>query len=315
MFIEVCSVGVLVLVLYILSRGSYIEEQLLSTVAIFAASAFRMLPSLNRIINSLQNIKLSSSSIPILLKELSLKTIEKINDKSVKYETNKNFDINIKDLSFSYKQDKSFVLKNLNLQINKGQCIGIVGESGSGKSTFVDIILGLFLPTEGGVYLNDKSIFLNLNEWRKNIGYVPQQSILIDDTIKKNIAFGVADEDIDINKILNCLKEVQLDKFVNNLDFGVDTFVGEKGIKISGGQRQRIAIARALYNNPNILIFDEATSSLDKKTEEKIMESIYKFKKNRTLVIVSHRITSLNDCDNIYEIQGGKIRETEYESI
>ena len=315
LFIEVCSVGVLVLVLYILSRGSYIEEQLLSTVAIFAASAFRMLPSLNRIINSLQNIKLSSSSIPILLKELSLKTIEKINDKSVKYETNKNFNINIRDLSFSYKQDKSFVLKNLNLQINKGQCIGIVGESGSGKSTLVDIILGLFLPTEGGVYLNDKSIFLNLNEWRKNIGYVPQQSILIDDTIKKNIAFGVADEDIDINKILNCLKEVQLSKFVNNLDFGLDTFVGEKGIKISGGQRQRIAIARALYNNPNILIFDEATSSLDKKTEEKIMESIYKFKKNRTLVIVSHRITSLNDCDNIYEIQGGKIRETEYDSI
>lgn len=316
LFIEVCSVGVLVLILYTLSRGQYVEEELLSTVGIFGASAFRMLPSLNRIINSIQNIRLYSSSIPVLLQELSYipKNKVKLNEK-FKYETSKDFIIEFENVDFSYNDKKNLVLKKLKFNIQKGQCIGIIGESGSGKSTLVDILLGLFVPTNGDVLFNGESIFLNPSIWRKNIGYVPQQSILIDDTIKKNIAFGEIDEKINTSKIIECLKEVQLFEFVNNLEHGMDTFVGEKGVKISGGQRQRIAIARALYNDPKILIFDEATSSLDKNTEEKIMKSIYSFKKSRTLIIISHRITSLINCDLWYEIIKGSIREVKYNDI
>ena len=316
LFIEVCSVGVLVLILYTLSRGEYVEEELLSTVGIFGASAFRMLPSLNRIINSIQNIRLYSSSIPVLLQELSYipKNKVKLNEK-FKYETSKDFIIEFENVDFSYNDKKNLVLKKLKFNIQKGQCIGIIGESGSGKSTLVDILLGLFVPTNGDVLFNGESIFLNPSIWRKNIGYVPQQSILIDDSIKKNIAFGEIDEKINTSKIIECLKEVQLFEFVNNLEHGMDTFVGEKGVKISGGQRQRIAIARALYNDPKILIFDEATSSLDKNTEEKIMKSIYSFKKSRTLIIISHRITSLINCDLWYEIIKGSIREVKYNDI
>ena len=316
LLIEICSVGVLVLILFILSRGEYIEEQVLSTVGIFCASAFRMLPSLNRIINSIQNIRLYRSSIPVLLNELDSNKIEKKDyNKNHKYNLKNTFSINIENLFFHYNDDKKIILNNLNFKIKKGQCVGIIGESGSGKSTLVDIMLSLFTPSKGDILFNDQSIFLNSNEWRKNIGYVPQTTILLDDTIQKNIAFGEKDDEIDKTRILECLKEAQLDNFVNNLDHGINTYVGEKGIKISGGQRQRIAIARALYNNPKILIFDEATSSLDKITEQKIMESIYKFKKNRTLIIVSHRLTSLNNCDLIYEIQKGKIREVKYVNI
>ena len=267
-------------------------------------------------INSIQNIRLYSSSIPVLLQELSYipKNKVKLNEK-FKYETSKDFIIEFENVDFSYNDKKNLVLKKLKFNIQKGQCIGIIGESGSGKSTLVDILLGLFVPTNGDVLFNGESIFLNPSIWRKNIGYVPQQSILIDDSIKKNIAFGEIDEKINTSKIIECLKEVQLFEFVNNLEHGMDTFVGEKGVKISGGQRQRIAIARALYNDPKILIFDEATSSLDKNTEEKIMKSIYSFKKSRTLIIISHRITSLINCDLWYEIIKGSIREVKYNDI
>ena len=316
LFIEVCSVGVLVLILFTLSRGSYVEEQLLSTVGILGASAFRMLPSLNRIINSIQYIRLYSSSIPVLLKELSYQTYESKNDvKESSYNTKFDFDIVIKDLEFYYSNKNKLILKKLNLTISKGQCIGIIGESGSGKSTLIDIMLALFQPTNGDIKFNNKSIYHSTNDWRNNIGYVPQQSILIDDSIKKNIAFGVPDHEINEKKIINCVRETQLDEFTKSLAKGLDTFVGEKGIRLSGGQRQRIAIARALYNDPKILIFDEATSSLDKYTESKIMESIYKFKKNRTLIIVSHRIASLNNCDIIYEIKNGNIKTVNYDNI
>ena len=183
----------------------------------------------------------------------------------------------------------------------------MIGESGSGKSTLVDLILGLFNPNSGTIKVDDKDISNNLNGWQKNIGYVPQSIYLNDDTIKNNVAFGVSENDIDEEKVINALKSAQLYEFVSNLENGINTSVGERGVSFSGGQKQRIGIARALYNSPSILIFDEATSALDVGTEAEIMQTIFKFKENKTIIIIAHRLSTVKKCDLIYKINKGKI--------
>ena len=195
----------------------------------------------------------------------------------------------MKDISFDYEEGRRTTLKNINLQIKKGKSVGIIGKSGSGKSTLVDIMLGLLEPQKGGVYFDNKNIKNELSLWQKQIGYVPQEIYLLDDTIKKNITFGLKEEEVDEKILLQTLKVSQLKDFVDTLPDAIHTFVGNRGVKVSGGERQRIGIARALYNLPKIMVFDEATSSLDIDNENKILEEIYMNKKDKTLIIVSHR--------------------------
>ena len=197
---------------------------------------------------------------------------------------------------------------NFDLEIKKGECVGFVGETGSGKSTLIDIILGLLKPTAGSILI-DNLYPVNSYQWHQKIGYVPQATYLIDDTIEANIAFGEKIEKIDHAHLLKVIEDAQLSSFISQLPSGVKTIVGERGIKLSGGERQRISIARALYRNPEVLIFDEATSALDNDTERRLMETIYSVSKNRTVIMIAHRLSTLNRCDRIINISHGQISD------
>ena len=193
------------------------------------------------------------------------------------------------------------------MTVKKGDFVGIIGETGSGKSTLINLLIGLLKPSEGKIEVDDLNINSNLPEWYKKIGYVPQSVYLTDDTIRKNIAFGLREDNIDDALIKVAVEKASLNKFLNELSNGLETIVGEKGIRLSGGQQQRIGIARALYRDPEILILDEATSSLDQLTEKKIMESIQFLKRKKTLIIITHRLATVKSCDKIFFIDKGKI--------
>ena len=214
--------------------------------------------------------------------------------------------IEFRKISWKYNEDGSNIIKELSLSIDKGESVALIGESGAGKTTLVDILLGLFRPQSGEILADGKNIFDMSITWAKMIGYVPQTVFLLDDTIRNNILFGVPQEECSEEKIWAALQKAQLKSLVESMPDGLDTILGERGVKISGGQRQRIAIARALYYNPDILVFDEATSALDSDTERAVMESIDALQGIKTLIIVAHRLTTIKKCDKIYEIVNGK---------
>jgi ABC-type multidrug transport system fused ATPase/permease subunit len=220
------------------------------------------------------------------------------NKKSFSY---KNF-LSIKDIFFKYPNTKNFVFKKFNLNINFGEFIGISGVSGSGKSTLINLILGLLKPNFGLITYCGNNIHNNIKSWHSKIGYIPQDIFLIDDTIKNNIAFGLNNKDIDDEKIFSLLKKLKIFNPNGNLKKLINFNVGEFGKKLSGGQKQRIAIARALYRDPEILIFDEATSALDSKTEKKIMNLIYSLRKEKTIIFISHKLNTLKYCDKIIKV-------------
>jgi len=295
-------VGMVSLILILISNGVNTSE-IVTLLGVFVAAAFRMIPSINRIIAALQNLKYYTSSVEVINEELFNIPLNK-KDKPIPFEFTKK--TTIENLDFSYKKKK--ILEGINLVIQKGETIGIIGESGSGKSTLVDLLNGLLKPTKGTIKVDDRNIEEFITSWQLSIGYVGQEIFLIDDTIRANIAFGIEEEKIDHNKINQVLKASQLSKFIRELENGVETRVGDRGIQLSGGQRQRIGIARALYHNPSVLIFDEATASLDDQTEKQVMRSIYNLKQNKTMIIIAHRISTLNQCDKIYEIKHGQIK-------
>jgi ATP-binding cassette, subfamily B, bacterial PglK len=302
-FMTIFSVVGIVVLFYFLN---YPLDKLLTILALYLVVAFRMLPSVNKIINSMQSLKYGIPTLNLINNEIinnSLK-ISDNNDKKLKF--NKN--IICENLSFNYDNQKKIINK-INIKINKGENIGIVGPSGSGKSTFINVLLGLIEPSNGDILVDGVSVKNRLNGWRKNIGYVPQAIFLTNDSVKANVAFGLHDDEIDELRVLECLKQAQLDDFVESLSSGIDTNVGDKGLKISGGQKQRIGIARALYYDPDILIFDEATSSLDSRTEEKFLNVVKKIGVNKTIISVAHRKNTLKDSDFIYEISSGKLNQ------
>jgi len=290
------------------------NSEILIMLAVFAAAAFRLLPSFNRLNVSVTNIRFGIPSIDILydekihetkiLPKQTDKNLNNIKDKINKFESS----IKVKNLSFGYNED--YILENINLEIKKNTIIGIIGTSGSGKSTLVDLLIGLHKPKKGSILIDNKNITLFDQSWKNLIGYVPQNIYLLDDTLEKNIAFGVSEPLIDNDRVINALKLAELYDFVkNNLSEGIHTNIGEGGIKLSGGQRQRIGIARALYKDPKVIFFDEFTSSLDLKTEEKILNTINYFRKNKTIIIISHRESSLKVCDHIFEMNNKELRK------
>tara|TARA_B110000459_G_C16594009_1_gene487674 strand:+ start:316 stop:2055 length:1740 start_codon:yes stop_codon:yes gene_type:complete len=304
-FLEMISlIGLVGFVILMLLQGKDVNI-LITVLGVFVAATFKMIPSLNRIISAAQTLKFYSPSLDILFAEL--KEIRETQESPTKSKLEFQSRVTIKNVSFSYEGVEEKALKNLNFEINKGETIGFIGESGSGKSTLVDLLIGLHQPTEGNLYIDDKILSNNLREWQNNIGYVSQNIYLLDDTIQSNIAFGIPEEKIDINQINEIINLVQLEEFILKLEKGLLTKVGERGVQLSGGQRQRIGIARALYNNPDILILDEATSALDTKTEKAVMKSINKLKGKKTILIISHRISTLSKTDKIYSLNEGKI--------
>ena len=220
-----------------------------------------------------------------------------------------NHDIELKNVRFSY-DGKTDVLQGVNLKIRDGERMALVGQSGAGKSTVVDILLGLLEPSTGHIYADSVDVKEpgNYRKWLKNIGYIPQMIFMLDDTIRKNVAFGVPEDKIDEDRLWEVLKEAQLDEFIKTLPEGLETGIGERGIRLSGGQRQRIGIARALYNDPEVLILDEATSALDNDTEAAIMESINRLHGRKTLIIIAHRLQTIEKCDIVYRVEDGRAK-------
>ena len=300
-YLELISiVGLVSFIILLLLQGK--DPAILVTIlGVFVAATFRMIPSLNRIIAAMQSMKYLMPSVDTIFNEIKNNIGREVNYNSSEKYTFKNH-IEFKNITFGFVEEQS-VLENINLKIKKGQTIGFIGESGSGKSTLVDMIIGLHEPISGEILIDGINDFQISQSWRNNIGYVSQTIYLIDDSIVKNIALGIPENEINFNKVNEVLKQVQLEKFINNLELGVKTKVGERGVQLSGGQRQRIGIARALYHDPNILILDEATSALDSETEKEVMESIKNLKGDKTIIMIAHRISTLVDCDEIYKIQ------------
>ena len=294
----ICFVTIILISIY---SGQLLSE-LVIKLGIFAVASFRILPSLNRIIVSINSIRQSSSVIDIILKDIELEKIittdkqGNITEKNIKF-------IEISDLSYKYPSSDSSIIEKLNLDIRLGDYIGIYGKSGSGKSTFINLFSGLLKQDEGDFLLNDNKIDVNSSSWKKNIGYVPQSIFLNNETIRENIAFGEKKENINNAKVIEVLKKVQLYNFVTEKKDGIDTVISDNSLNLSGGQIQRIGIARALYRNPKILIFDESTNSLDFETEKEFMKVVYKLREDKIVIFVSHKISLLEDCNKIYEFK------------
>ncbi len=312
LFLEVMALFSVALISAFLILFGKTPEAILPLISLFAVSAVRFIPALNVITASLTTIRFLQPSFDLVTKE-----IKKLKSSSILFKRDtttqieaKNFKLNdaiiMKDISFDYEEGMRATLRNINLQVKKGKSVGIIGKSGSGKSTLVDIMLGLLEPQKGGVYFDDKNIKNELSLWQKQIGYIPQDIYLLDDSIKKNITFGLKDDEIDEKLLLQSLKIAQLKDLVDTLPDAIDTIVGNKGVKLSGGERQRVGIARAMYNLPKILVFDEATSSLDIENENKILDEIYENKDDKTLIIISHRNNTVKYCDLIYVLEDGK---------
>ncbi len=300
--LEVMGISVILIFIYInftISNGS---NDYFATLTLFALSGFRMLPSANRILSSINRLKFSGPAIKILEDE-----INRFKNYAVKENLENNRSINIsfknqisiKNLSFSYDNSK-FVLKNLNLNLDKGTTNIIFGASGCGKSTFINILLGFLKPNSGEILSDNDNIFLNLSSWRSNLAFVPQEINLGDEKLISNIAYGVNENDIDQDKIYKILDILNMRSFVESLPEKLNTKIGEKGYKISGGQRQRIALARCLYRETKIIVLDEATSSLDRETEEKIFKNIKENYKNITIIFVTHRNSLVKFADKVF---------------
>jgi ABC-type multidrug transport system fused ATPase/permease subunit len=216
-------------------------------------------------------------------------------------------ELEIRDLKFNYAGTQSEALAGVSVSIKRGEAVGLVGQSGSGKSTLVDVLLGFLTPQAGSVLVNGTDIESSLQWWRSRVGYVPQSIFLTDDTLRRNVAFGLPEEEIDENSVRTALRSAQLEEFVSSLPEGENTMVGERGVRLSGGQRQRIGIARALYNNPEVLVLDEATSSLDTETEHGVMQAVQALQGDKTVIIVAHRLSTVEYCDRLYRLDEGRI--------
>ncbi len=310
----VAMAGMIMYMMMQLMRGVSVVE-IIPQIGLLAVVATRLIPCANRINNHLTSIAYFEPFFMGVSDNLQ----EEIRDDTVDYnaETYKKKvevekleikdKIEIKNITYKYPNTNTLIFDNANMEIPIGKSIGIVGTTGSGKTTVVDILLGLLRLQSGEILADGTDVMEYYQEWLKNIGYIPQMIFMIDSTIRKNVAFGYEDEDIDDDKVWEALKEAQLDEFVRGLPDGLDTSIGERGIRISGGQRQRISIARALFEDPEVLILDEATSALDNDTEAAIMESINRLHGRKTLIIIAHRLQTIEKCDIVYRVEDGKV--------
>lgn len=305
MYLEILGIsGLTLLVIVMVLQGKSLEA-LLPTIIIFAAAAFKMLPGFNRIMGAIQNVKLTVPVVNVLYDEFKLEPKDNFKKKIIPFNFVNNIIVN--KLHFKYKDSNNYSLENINININFGETVGFIGESGSGKSTLIDLILGLISPEKGEIMVDDKNIQNYIRGWQNNIGYVPQSIYLTDNSLRNNIAFGIPNDKINEEAVLKSIKSAQLDDLIKSSDDGLNTFVGERGVRLSGGQRQRIGIARALYHNPSILVLDEATSALDTETENRVMDSVLALKGKKTILIVAHRTNTLKNCDKIFKLNKGKI--------
>ena len=281
------------------------------TLSIFVVAAYRLLPSFNRITEYMGSIAYQKPAVTAIYTDLR-EIEESIHEQKTEYSAAEveplpfYQEIQIRNLSFHYADSEKLILNHVSFKIRKNTSVAFIGQSGAGKTTLADIILGVLSATDGCIMADEQRITDNLNAWHKTIGYIPQNIYLMDDTIAANIAFGVPEKQIDMKKLNSAIERAQLTKVISELPSGVNTKVGERGVRFSGGQRQRIGIARALYNAPQILVLDEATSALDNETEQAVMEAIDALHGEMTLIIIAHRLSTIKNCDEVYRIADGK---------
>ena len=314
----VAIVGLVLAIIVKLLFGHGALETFVPQMAVFAVAAFRLLPSVGKINAYVNNVMYTKASLDMIYQDLC--EIEK--NKPIEFEWEGKTEnwkfmkgVFAEHITYHYPDSDTEVLHDITLEIPKGKTVALIGPSGAGKTTLADIILGLLPPVSGVVRMDDKNIYENLRSWRQKLGYIPQSIYLSDDTIRNNVAFGIYEDQIDDDAIWKALEKAQLKDFVQGLEKGLDTYVGDRGVRLSGGQRQRIGIARALYHDPEILVLDEATSALDSSTEQAVMESIESLQGLKTMVIIAHRLTTIKNADLIYEVVEGKVIQRKKEDI
>lgn len=287
---------------------------LIPQLATFVAAAYKLLPAVNAIYAYINTIIYHRASIDLVYQDvkeaenLELKEFDTAKGAKIEFEDK----IELSHVTFRYEGTEKAVLEDVSIEIPKGKSVAFIGPSGGGKTTTADIVLGLIRPVKGAVLVDGKDILENLAGWRNNIGYIPQNIYLTDGSIKSNVALGIPEENIDVDRVWEVLREAQLAGFVEELEQGLDTEVGERGVRMSGGQRQRLGIARALYRNPDVLVFDEATSALDNETEKEVMKAIDNLHGNKTMIMIAHRLSTIENCDIVYKVENAQVvRERE----
>ena len=314
LLIEAISIGSVLGYLAVMILTGHDVTDMLPQLSAFAVAASRLMPCANRASNYLARIAYYKPNLDFVYENVDMPQKSGSDSDIVIRREEKELTfrdkVEVKELSFKYPNTGNYIVENANMEIPIGKSIGIVGPSGAGKTTVVDIVLGLLKPQKGEVLCDGQDVFANYTGWLHNIGYIPQTINLINDSIRANVAFGIEEEEISEKRVWEVLDEAQMKEFVQGLPEGLDTNIGERGVRLSGGQRQRIGIARALYHNPELLILDEATSALDNDTEAAIMEAIDNFHGKKTMLIIAHRLKTIENCDMIYKVDKGTIVRT-----
>lgn len=278
-------------------------------LAVFVSAAYKLLPTVNQMYTYINSIIYYKASVDLVYSDMmEIKELNKLHDRRENEESIVFQDkISVKDVDFVYEGSDKYILQHVSIDIPKGKAVAFIGSSGGGKTTLADLILGLQVPVKGSILVDERNILSCVEAWHDKIGYIPQSIFLIDDTIRNNVAFGIDEKKIDDKLVWKALEEASLKEFVESSTDGLDTMVGERGVCLSGGQRQRIGIARALYRNPEILVFDEATSALDNETEKEVMKAIDSLHGNKTMIMIAHRLSTIENCDMVYKVEKGQV--------
>lgn len=313
LIIEAFTVAGVLFMMFLMVIGGVDLKSIVPQLSAFVVAAVRLLPSINRISSAINQTPFLEGGLDNVLKIINESDNDSLDGNDHKM-LNRNCselsfqnEIVFSEITFSYAGNKTKIFDRASFSIKLGQSVGIIGSSGAGKTTAIDIMLGLLRPDSGSILVDGDDIKNNMTSWLSRLAYIPQSIFLMDDTIRSNVAFGYESSEVSDEDIWKALKDAHLEEFVRSLPDGLDTKVGERGMRLSGGQQQRIGIARALYNNPDILFFDEATSALDNETEVEIMESIENLKGQKTMVIIAHRLSTIENCDVVYKVEHGKI--------
>jgi ABC-type multidrug transport system fused ATPase/permease subunit len=313
---EFLMVTFIVAIVLVSLLSNYELKSLLPTLSVFGVAAIRLVPSSNLILSSIVQIRLGKNSIELLYSDLKKfkEDSETFGNEAKPTDTKELFQkftkfksLKFDKVSYQYPDSDLNVLSNISINIKAGETIGVIGPSGSGKTTLIDIMLGLLEPRSGSIVLNEEKIGIKNSTWKNHVAYLPQQIFLIDNTVRNNIALGENSSEINDVNVMSAIHQVQLTETISQLPNGLDTILGERGVRLSGGQRQRIALARAFYHNRDVLILDESTSALDSKTENEIVKQMSQFKGIKTIIVISHRLSTLRHCDRIYKLENGCI--------
>lgn len=304
--VSICSMLMVISIMLYIGRDLSV---MLPQLAALAVAAFRIMPSFNRITIYYNGVVFNMPAIDLIYHDLkeSMEVMNPFTNISRAIDLVKDGNILVRHLTYRYPNTTHDIMQDVCIDIPLTKSIALIGSSGAGKTTFADILLGLLQPTSGTITVNGEDIHKNTGEWSKKIGYIPQNIYLCDDTVQNNVAFGICEQEIDTERVWQALVKAQLNDFVRNLPEMLNTVIGERGVKLSGGQRQRIGIARAFYNDPDILVLDEATSSLDNDTEEAVMDAINAVKNDKTLIIIAHRMSTIKNCDVVFRVENEKI--------